>query len=206
MPSFFQWFKTGYLGSIKQIDYVTEIMKSVGKEKSARIVDPAMADGGKLYPGFDDDFAKAMGRLCDEADIILPNITEACFITNMPYEEKYDRKYIDDLIGLLIKNKDKTVILTGVGFDAYSTGVMVYEAGETKYYKHEKISNGCHGTGDIYASVFAGACLKGKSSYDAAVIAADYTVECIKETVSDEAHWYGTKFEPVLGSLIKKLS
>lgn len=202
----FDAFYTGYLGSIKQIDYVTEIMKSVGKEDCVRIVDPAMADGGKLYPGFDNAFANAMGRLCDEADTILPNITEACFITGMPYEESYDRQYIDDLIARLIKNKDKTVILTGVGFDADSTGVMVYEAGETKYYKHEKISNGCHGTGDIYASAFAGAFLKGKSSYDAAVIAADYTVECIKETIPDETHWYGAKFEPVLGSLIKKLS
>lgn len=202
----FDAFYTGYLGSTKQIDYVKDIMKSVGKEGSKRIVDPAMADGGKLYPGFDDEFVSAMAGLCDEADIILPNITEACFITGAEYRESYDREYIDSLILALIKNKEKTVILTGVGFDADSTGVIVYDAGETKYYKHEKISNGCHGTGDIFASAFAGACVKGKSSYDAAVIAADYTVDCIKETISDETHWYGAKFEPVLGNLIKMLS
>lgn len=202
----FDAFYTGYLGSTKQIDYVKDIMKSVGKEGSKRIVDPAMADGGKLYPGFDDEFVSAMAGLCDEADIILPNITEACFITGAEYRESYDREYIDSLISALIKNKEKTVILTGVGFDADSTGVIVYDAGETKYYKHEKISNGCHGTGDIFASAFAGACVKGKSSYDAAVIAADYTVDCIKETISDETHWYGAKFEPVLGNLIKMLS
>lgn len=202
----FDAFYTGYLGSTKQIDYVKNIMKSVGKEGSKRIVDPAMADGGKLYPGFDDEFVSAMATLCDEADIILPNITEACFITGTKYRESYDREYIDNLISALIKNKEKTVILTGVGFDADSTGVIVYDAGETKYYKHEKISNGCHGTGDIFASAFAGAYVKGKSSYDAAVIAADYTVDCIKETISDETHWYGAKFEPVLGNLIKMLS
>ncbi len=202
----FDAFYTGYLGSTKQIDYVKDIMKSVGKEGSRRIVDPAMADGGKLYPGFDDEFVSAMATLCDEADIILPNITEACFITGSEYRESYDREYIDSLISSLVKNKEKTVILTGVGFDADSTGVIVYDAGETKYYKHEKISNGCHGTGDIFASAFAGAYVKGKSSYDAAVIAADYTVDCIKETISDKTHWYGAKFEPVLGNLIKMLS
>ncbi len=202
----FDAFYTGYLGSTKQIDYVKDIMKSVGKEGSRRIVDPAMADGGKLYPGFDDEFVSAMATLCDEADIILPNITEACFITGSEYRESYDREYIDSLISSLVKNKEKIVILTGVGFDADSTGVIVYDAGETKYYKHEKISNGCHGTGDIFASAFAGAYVKGKSSYDAAVIAADYTVDCIKETISDKTHWYGAKFEPVLGNLIKRLS
>ena len=75
--------------------------------------------------------------------------------------------------------------------------------GEYAYYEHTFLPNSCHGTGDIYASAFVGALVRGKSSFDAAKIAADYTVECIKATAEEENHWYGAKFEPVLGKLIK---
>lgn len=202
----FDAFYTGYLGSEKQIDYVIDIMNKSGKESSVRIVDPAMGDGGKLYPGFDMAFAKAMGRLCGQADIIMPNLTEACYITDTEYKESYDEVYIDELIAKLVTGREKTVILTGIGYEDGYTGVVVYENGAKKYYKHTKIKNGCHGTGDIFASAFAGAYVKGKSAYDAAVIAADYVVECIKATVDDESHWYGAKFEPVLGKLINSLA
>ncbi len=202
----FDGFYTGYLGSTKQIDYVKEVMNNVGKDTSVKIVDPAMADGGKLYPGFDEVFAEAMGSLCEEADIILPNITEACFITKSEYMEKYDEDYIEMLLEKLTEKSDKTVILTGVSFDDDSTGVMVFENKKKQYYKHQKITKGCHGTGDIFASVFAGSYMKGKDAYASAVIAADYVVDCIKETIGDESHWYGAKFEPVLGRLIEKLA
>lgn len=202
----FDAFYTGYLGSEKQIDYVIDIMNKSGKESSVRIVDPAMGDGGKLYPGFDMAFAKAMGRLCGQADIIMPNLTEACYITDTEYKESYDEAYIDELIAKLVTGREKTVILTGIGYEDGYTGVVVYENGAKKYYKHTKIKNGCHGTGDIFASAFSGAYVKGKSAYDAAGIAADYVVECIKATVDDESHWYGAKFEPVLGKLINSLA
>ncbi len=82
---------------------------------------------------------------------------------------------------------------------------MVYENGTYSYYEHELLPNSCHGTGDIYASAFVGALVRGKSAFDAAKIAGDYAVECIKATAGDENHWYGAKFEPVLHKLIKAL-
>ena len=84
--------------------------------------------------------------------------------------------------------------------------MVVYEDGKYSYYEHEKLSNSCHGTGDIYASAFVGAYVRGKSAYDAAKIAADYTVECIKATAEEDNHWYGAKFEPVLMKLIKAVN
>ena len=68
---------TGYLGSTKQIDYVKNILSTVKKSDGYAVVDPAMADNGKLYPGFDMEFVEAMKTLCGAADYILPNITEA---------------------------------------------------------------------------------------------------------------------------------
>ncbi len=194
---------TGYLGSTKQIDYVADIFDSVGKEDCIKVVDPAMADNGNLYPGFDARFVEAMKGLCAKADYLVPNITEASFLTDMEYKTEYDRKYIDELIEKMCALGAKNVILTGVSYEEGKTGVVVFENNEYKYYEHTFLPNSCHGTGDIYASAFVGALVRGKSAYDAAKIAADYTVECIKATAEEENHWYGAKFEPVLGKLIK---
>ena len=196
---------TGYLGSIAQIDYVKDIKKNLLKSGGKMIVDPAMADNGKLYSIFDMEFVKEMQTLCAVADIILPNITEACFLTGIEYKEVYDEKYIDDLLKALSKLGNFTTVLTGVGFKEGKTGVMVYKNGVKEYYEHDKISQGCHGTGDVYSSAFVGALLNGKTEYESAVISADFTVDCIKNTVGDASHWYGVKFEQCLGGLIAKL-
>ena len=198
----FEAIYTGYLGSAKQIDHVAEIFARTAAENCVKIVDPAMADNGSLYPGFDAAFVDAMRGLCGKADYILPNITEACFLTDVPYKTEYDRAYIDKLLERLPAGN---VILTGVSYAPGKTGVVVMENGKYSYYEHDYLPNGCHGTGDIYASAFVGAFMRGKSAYDAARIAADYTVECIRATAEEQNHWYGAKFEPVLSKLIQAL-
>ena len=197
---------TGYLGSTKQIDYVASIMDTTGAEGCLNIVDPAMADNGKLYPAFDAEFVEAMKTLCGKADFVVPNITEACFLTGMEYKTEYDRSYIDALLEGLTALGSRNVILTGVSYRPGMTGVVVLENGRYAYYEHEKLPNSCHGTGDIYASAFVGALVRGKTPYEAAKIAADYTVCCIKETAKVENHWYGAAFEPVLPELIRALN
>lgn len=202
---FFDGLYTGYLGSARQIDQVLSIASSRLKEGSPLIVDPAMADNGKLYPGFDEKFVESMKRLTVKADILLPNITEACFLTGTEYRENYDEAYVKELVEKLAANDRQIVVLTGVGYKEDKTGVVVYENGEMKYYEHDRIAKGCHGTGDVYASAFVGAFVNGKTPYEAAVIAADYTVECIRGTQDDPDHWYGVKFEPQLKKLIDRL-
>ncbi len=196
---------TGYLGSTKQIDYVKEIIDSRLKEGGLTVIDPAMADNGKLYPAFDGEFVQAMKKLCASADIILPNITEACFLTDIPYQTEYDKDYILKLLDKLIDIGAKKVVLTGVSYSLDTTGVVVYEKGEYAYYEHRCIPKGCHGTGDVYASAFVGALVRGRTIYDAAQIAADYTVKCIENTLDDSDHWYGVKFETALPDLIKTI-
>jgi pyridoxine kinase len=197
---------TGYLGSTKQIDYVADIFDTVGSEHCMKIVDPAMADNGNLYPGFDAAFVEAMKGLCGKADFVVPNITEASFLTGLEYKTEYDQVYIDALLAALVALGAKNVILTGVSYAPGKTGVVVLENGQYRYYEHEKLPNSCHGTGDIYASAFVGALVRGKTAYDAAKIAADYTMECIKCTAKLDNHWYGAAFEPVLHKLIEMLN
>ena len=201
----FDAFYTGYLGSEKQIAYVKDIFAKVGKDHAVTIVDPAMADNGKLYPAFDMAYANTMKSLCFGADIILPNLTEACLLTDMPYKETYTKDYITEILQKLKAAGAKTIILTGIGYTPDTTGVIVVEKDSTKYYKHKRIPRSCHGTGDVYASAFVGAFLRGMSAFDAAKLAADYTVRCIETTLGDESHWYGVKFEPLLPELIAKI-
>lgn len=200
---------TGYLGSAEQIEYVKDIMANLGRKDFLKIVDPAMADMGKLYPAFDMTYVGEMKKLCAVADIILPNITEACFLTDVKYREQYDMEWIKALVEKLHVLGSKTVVLTGVGFSEDKTGVLVSEKkdGQTEiqYYEHRKISKGCHGTGDVYASAFCGAYLQGHSLFNSAKIAADYVVQCIEATQEDPEHTYGVKFELRLPLLIQRV-
>lgn len=201
----FDAFYTGYLGSSRQVDFVRAILSSTGVDGAMKVIDPAMADFGKLYSGFDAAFVEAMKNLCREADILLPNITEASLLTGMEYKEEYDEAYVRSLCEKLVAQGSKCIVLTGVGYRDGYTGVAIYEAGQMQYYEHKKIKMGCHGTGDVYASAFVGAVLRGLSKFDAAKIAADYTLRCIENTVGDKAHWYGVKFETALPELIQML-
>jgi len=195
---------TGYLGSAKQIEYVMNIFKTFG-DKAAKVVDPAMADNGKLYVGFDMDFVAEMRKLCGKADFLVPNLTEACFLTDIEYKETYDKAYIDRVVTALQALGCKNIVLTGVSYEEGRTGVLVREGEREYYYCHDKLPNSCHGTGDIYASAFVGGLMRGKSAADAARIAADFVLECIKESAKDPTHTYGARFEPVLGKLIQML-
>jgi pyridoxine kinase len=197
---------TGYLGSIKQIAYVKDILQTMGTEDCVRVVDPAMADNGQLYSIFDMAYVEAMKGLCGVADVLLPNITEACFLTGVEYRETYDEAYIQTLLEKLLALGAKAVVLTGVSYKEGKTGVVVYENGNLSYYEHDKVSKGCHGTGDVYASAFTGALMNDKSLFEAAKIAADYTVKCIINTQGDSDHWYGAKFETALRDLMDMLA
>ncbi len=193
---------TGYLGNAKQVAYVKDIMTSCIEKDGIKIVDPAMADGGKLYTGFDNAYVQEMKLLCKEADIILPNITEACLMTDTEYSHSFDSAYIEKLLNRLTNLFGGKIILTGVSFSADKTGVAVFDDGGIRYYEHIKVGEGSHGTGDVYASAFVGALLNGKTLFDAAKIAADFTVMCIKNTAEYPDHWYGVRFEQCLHELI----
>ena len=202
----FNVFYTGYLLNKEQIDITKEIFNKFSiNNNSLKIIDPVMGDNGKLYTGFDLNFAQAMKSLCLNADIILPNLTEACLLTGYEYKEKYDEEYISNLIKKLEEFKVKIIILTGISYDENTTGVIVVENGKIKYYKHRKISKTCHGTGDVYSSIFIGSYLKGMNVFDAACAAADFVLECIEYTIKDKSHWYGVKFEPLLANFIINL-
>ena len=193
---------TGYLGNRRLIQETIDVCASQKKPGGFLIVDPAMADHGKLYTGFDDCYVDKMKEFCHLADILIPNITEAAMLTGMAYQETYNESYIMELIGNLDVPR---VVLTGVSYEPESTGVIVSDHGYISYYSHRKIGKSYHGTGDIFAAAFVGALMNDRTPTQAAKIAADFTCICIEETYRNPAHWYGVKFEPMLPALMKTL-
>ena len=196
---------TGYLGSTEQIAYVQNIIETMLVPGGKAIIDPAMADNGKLYPAFDMEYVEAMKGLVRVADVILPNLTEACFLTGCTYQESYDEAYIMDVVKKLHQMGAKYVVLTGVSYEPGMTGVLIYDGNSTDYYSHPRIGKSYHGTGDVYASAFVGSWASGKTMGEAVRIAADYTCKCIENTMDDDSHWYGVKFETAIPYLLNRL-
>lgn len=197
---------TGYLASFEQIDQMKALIDAKS-EKTLAFVDPAMADNGKLYTGFTEEFARHMATLCQKADIIVPNLTEASFMLGIPYVESgYDKAYIEDVLVKLTDLGAKCAVLTGVELGEGKIGFAMYDKKEFSYYEIPKIDAKFHGTGDIFSSVTIGGIMRGKSVYDALCLAADYTARCIGVTIPDKAeHWYGVEFEKEIPYLVSRL-
>ncbi len=199
---------TGYLGTIEQIDQMKQLFKDFKHDGMTIFVDPVMADNGKLYPAFDMDYVKKNAELCAEADIIVPNITEAAFMTGMEYKEEYDEAYIKEMLQKLNEFGAKVSVLTGVSLSPGKTGVMGYDRDADDYfvYQNDRIDASYHGTGDLFSSSCIGAMMRGKSWQEAMKIAADYTAYTIEVTLQNpDKPWYGVDFEATIPELIKKL-
>ncbi len=196
---------TGYLGSAEEIEIAKRIFDEFGGDDTMIFIDPVMADNGKLYPAFDMEYAKLNAGLCGKADIIVPNLTEACFMTDTEYREDYDRAYIDELLEKLAALGAKKVILTGIAFSEGKTGVYGFDTvtGEKIVYENNRIDAAYHGTGDLFSSVSVGALVQGVSLTDAFKLAADYTARTIEETVKNpDKPWYGVDFETTIPELV----
>lgn len=204
----FEAIYTGYLGSEEQIEIVSEFFDSFRGESTAIVVDPAMADNGKLYYGFTPEFALKMASLCGKADLILPNLTEACFMLGVPYPEAYDQAYIRDLLVKLCGLGAKSAALTGVSYEEGKIGFEMYDSASGKFtsYFGPYLPVAFHGTGDIFASTAVGALSRGMSAFDSLSLAVDYTYECIRLTMADPDHpTYGVNFEEAIPFLVKRL-
>ena len=199
---------TGYLGSFEQLSLVDKFISDFKKKETVVLIDPVMADNGKLYHGFTEEFAKAMATLCGKADIVVPNLTEASFMLGIPYNENYDEPYIRDVLKKLTELGCPRAALTGISFSDDKIGVYYYDSITESYfsYYNEKLPVSFHGTGDIYASSALGALMRGISYEDSLAIAVDYTLECMKETMKDENHrFYGVNFETALPYYIESI-
>ena len=217
---------TGYLGSIKQIDLVHKILDEFAQNDTLVVIDPCMADNGKLYTGFSQDFVKQMAKLCGRANVILPNMTEACFLVNQDYDIfTHTNESITKLMEKLLSLGANHVVLKSVDFSSDKIGVAYYSQknnndsrnligksiiensiDDMKIYFHHRYDENFHGTGDLFASVVTGALVLKKELKEAVEIACDFIQESIECTLSNPNYnWYGVEFESALKNLPQRL-
>ncbi len=193
---------TGYIGNARQFELIDIIRKNLLREGAPMIIDPAMADNGRLYFGFDDAFVAEMKKFVSSADYLLPNITEAALLTDMPFKTEYGEDYISELIEKLHAIGAKNIVLTGVSFSTDKLGACYSDGSTLRYHFEERLNYTCHGTGDVFASVFSGRIVNGFGILDAVKDACVFVCEAMKNTNVAE-HPYGTNFESVLYKLNK---
>lgn len=197
---YFDAIYTGFIGSIEQFGYIQDIIKSRLKPDGLLFVDPAMADNGEFYNGFDQDFADKMGELCKMGDYVLPNTTEACYLLHKPWKEEFSKEEMLEIANELSDFTKKQVILKGDTHKEGKLGMIILdkEDSSTEFVYNDRIDYMSHGTGDVFASSFVGATLVGKSPAEAAKIAGEFTKKSLEETIGDAEHTYGVKFERVI--------
>lgn len=191
----FDAFLLGYLGKAELMALAEKCFDEFSNEGAPKIIDPVFADNGKLYGGFDLAYVAEMRKLIRRADIILPNVTEACFLTDTEYKENCDEAFAKLLAQKLAALTDGTVIITGVERDG-KIGELIYCDGKCELVLLEKLPAKRHGTGDIFASVFTSYYLGGKSLSESCRAASQFVIDCLKQT--DPDHFYGVNFEKVL--------
>lgn len=218
LPAIFQHWKTldlafdaiytGYLGSAEQVALVEQLFDAFRGEQTKIIVDPVMGDHGKLYPGMSEKMPQLMKRLCQRADVIVPNQTEAALMLGRPYLETPNQAELEELMQALREMTQASVVLTGVSPEEGKLGAAVYdrETGQSACPAAPHMPGSYHGTGDVYASALTGAYMAGKTLVQAAQIAADFTQQSIVETLPLGLETrYGVCFERALPQLLRAL-
>lgn len=197
---------SGFMASAEQIDVLKELIDLYKHSDNLSIIDPVMADHGELYGVFDMNFVEKMGELLPYADVLLPNITEACFLTNTPYQEGVQSEaFVQMLIEELQARGAKNIVLTGVMLDDKHIGAAAARStGQIDYVLAEKLPGAYHGTGDIFGSVLAAELTSGKTLTAATREAVDFVVKSIKNTPKSADKRYGVEFEQTLANRRKQ--
>ncbi len=200
---------TGFLGSFEQLDIVKEFFDAFRQEDNLILVDPVMGDNGELYTVFTREFAAGMRMLCQKADIIVPNLTEAALLLDEPFHPgPYTHAYIESLLRKLGALGPQKVVLTGVYFKEDELGAATYyrTTDTIDYVFTQKIPGYYHGTGDVFASALLSALLNDFSLIDAAAIAVHFTTDSIRRTYKAKTDYrFGVNFEQSFPDFLKEL-
>ena len=217
LPLTFDAIYSGFLGSERQIDTVADFIDRHRESEDGRslvLVDPVMGDDGALYSTYTEQLQAGMRRLCEKADVITPNLTEACFLTGTPWcdtsdmDEEHARLFAASLAQKMTVFGAAQIVLTGVPFgDRIGTYILDHSTSRPAchFYTVNRQPKSYPGTGDIFASVLLGALMQGESLCTAACTAADFIHDVIGYSIGcGEPTRDGVLLEPMLGELVKK--
>ena len=191
----------GYLADPEQAAQVSVLLDSLN---AFTVIDPVLGDHGRLYSGITNDHMAAVKQLCRKANVLLPNLTEAAFLTDTPYRENGGDDYLRELTEKLLCLGADRVILTGISLDKDHIGFLATDKNADPYvYQAPRIHRQLHGTGDMFCAVFTGGLMSGKAFEDAAILAARFVERVIR--VTEASTPFGADFESQLPWLWEQL-
>lgn len=198
----FDMLYTGYFGSVEQLQIVADAKGTILREGGTVLVDPVLGDAGKLYSIYDDAYVCAMRDFVRGADLITPNVTEACLLADLPYTgDLYDNEKTEVILSRLADLGCRRAVITGVHFGEGEIGIVYrdFESGEKFTLASARTDAPLHGTGDVFTSALAGYLLAGFTPRTALTRTVSFIAECIEKTEKAlPGHWYGVKFEDSL--------
>ena len=201
----FKCIYSGFLGSERQIEIVSEFIRDFRQKDTVVVVDPVMGDHGAVYQTYTPAMCEGMAHLAEQADVIVPNLTEAALLLGIPYEElPTGEAGCREIVERLSLNGRRSVVLTGASAAPDLTGAMCFDAksGQTESIQVSRVPREFYGTGDVFASVLAGALVKGTDLPEATRQAVDFVRACAERTAEQNLPIReGVDFEPLLGLL-----
>lgn len=197
---------SGFLGSADQVELIRSLYATY--PQALRIVDPVMADHGKVYPTYTPELCEAMASLAADATLLTPNLTEASIITQMDYEGQSPSDiYTAKMMDALLNKGAQYVVLKGIAREGQIINLVGGQNIDTAQVTNQLLPHNLHGTGDLYCSALLGALMAGTSLYDAVSFASQFVIDAIHVTVQ-QPHYQmrGVSFEPVLGKVTDLIS
>lgn len=199
----FDGIATGFLGSDKQIQIVKDFIKDFKRENTKIIIDPVMGDYGKLYSTYTEELCQEMKKLVCLADIITPNLTECCKLTDTPYKgEGWRRKELQRMAEMLAGEGPQKIVITGIKQGGFIANYIYEKGKESKWIRTHKVGTERSGTGDVFASVIAADSVNGVPFDRSVKKASGFVKKCILKSIELEIpKTDGVCFEEILYQL-----
>ncbi len=197
---------SGFLGSEEQVDIVIDFFKTFKKNGTFTLVDPVMGDYGRLYETYTPSLCEKMKALVHYADILTPNLTELCTLTDVKYrEEGFNDAELATMCQKLVEQGPEHIVVTGIRYNSKQIMNYVYSKGEEpRIVMVDRIGGDRSGTGDVISSIIAGMYLNGHDFYESVKKAAEFVSKCLRycEDNNVPTHW-GLCFEMYLRDLME---
>lgn len=178
----FEGIASGFLGSADQIEIVQHFIKEFRTEKTVVLIDPVMGDYGKAYPTYTEEMCRRMKELVSYADILTPNVTEACILTDTPYQESWKTGELEKMAERLLAQGPEKVVITGIVCGSYLGNLCCEKGKDFRLLRSKKIGKERSGTGDVFASILLGDAVNGVALSDSVKKASDFIKACIRRS------------------------
>lgn len=199
----FEGIASGFLGSAEQIQIVKDFIEQFRDERTHVIIDPVMGENGKAYPTYTKEMCDRMKHLVEFADILTPNVTEACMLADMPYKEcGWEKGELLEMMERLRGLGAKKIVISGLNTESSISNAISERAGELRVLRQKRVGKVRSGTGDIFSAIIAADCVNGVDFETSVRKAAAFVRDCIRVTERyDIPETDGVCFEEVLHTL-----